>query len=469
MRRKYLIFILIFFFLKISFSQNSLYTTIAIPRFKVNGFDSSFAWLGENMAEGLMGQFVNNRFIRPVERQYLNKILEELSLSLSGIIDEETAARVGKLLGAKEFIFGSLNKYGTKINAKARVVNVERGEILGVADIDVSLDNLFNIPNLIARELSSILATEATVSNIKITNQIKIDFSIYKILNEINEIYKIIPKVGLDINREKNYSKYYFALNLANKIIEVSPTLYIAYQRRAVFNLQLGELQKAYEDLMIAQSFNSNDPDVIFSLGNYYFITKDYNSALRKWEQYVKANSDDSWGWFALAKLYFKNNYLKKSAEYYLKSVLKYPFILEAENNFKTIIRSDNKQSILNYLNSKSNELYNLALLYIAYWNKNQKELEYLLKNSNYQFPNHYLTHFCIGIIEKNKGNYIQALKHFRKCLSLYPEFPDVHREIGLVSIKLGDTINGKSHLRIYLATASYIDDYPKIKKFLLK
>jgi hypothetical protein len=54
---------------------------------------------------------LNDPFIRIVERDNMDLILKEQRLSLSGIVDEGSAAQVGNLLGAKAIVSGTLLTY----------------------------------------------------------------------------------------------------------------------------------------------------------------------------------------------------------------------------------------------------------------------------------------------------------------------------------------------------------------------
>ncbi len=50
-------------------------------------------------------------FLRVVDRENMDRILEEQRLSLSGVVDEQTAVRAGNLLGAHAILVGSLADY----------------------------------------------------------------------------------------------------------------------------------------------------------------------------------------------------------------------------------------------------------------------------------------------------------------------------------------------------------------------
>lgn len=57
---------------------------------------------------------VNNPFLKVIDRTQMETILEEQRLGLSGVMDEETAAEAGNLLGAKVMITGTVLSYSER-------------------------------------------------------------------------------------------------------------------------------------------------------------------------------------------------------------------------------------------------------------------------------------------------------------------------------------------------------------------
>jgi hypothetical protein len=57
---------------------------------------------------------LDDPFLRIIERENMEAILQEQRLSLSGVVNESTAARVGNLLGANVMITGNVISYSTK-------------------------------------------------------------------------------------------------------------------------------------------------------------------------------------------------------------------------------------------------------------------------------------------------------------------------------------------------------------------
>jgi TolB-like protein len=82
-----------------------------------------------------------------VEREKLASVMKELKLSLSGLVDPNTAAQAGKLLGAKYIITGDLRDYGQKYEAKeykvtigvtVKIIEVATAEIIDALEVEGS-------------------------------------------------------------------------------------------------------------------------------------------------------------------------------------------------------------------------------------------------------------------------------------------------------------------------------------------
>jgi curli biogenesis system outer membrane secretion channel CsgG len=105
--------------------------------------------IGRGLAKMLTTALVESNRFRVVERtpEIIENILQEQKLSLTGVIDSQTAVSVGKLLGAHAVVIGEVSEFGirktgvytgltgsrtikTRLVVDARMVDVETGEIL---------------------------------------------------------------------------------------------------------------------------------------------------------------------------------------------------------------------------------------------------------------------------------------------------------------------------------------------------
>ena len=104
---------------------------------------------------------------RIVERDRLEEILKELKLSKSGKVDAKTAAKVGKLVGARYIVMGSFfDLFGT-LRIDAKLVEVETGVILGSAGGQGKMDNFFGIYEGLVGKLGEMLKSKAKPVEVK--------------------------------------------------------------------------------------------------------------------------------------------------------------------------------------------------------------------------------------------------------------------------------------------------------------
>ena len=103
----------------VDFTNNSL-----DDRERMDPLEGGFASLMVHQLNGATG-------LKVIERERIQWLLDELDLQEDeGRVDQATAVRTGKLLGATAVLFGSFMKHRNELRLNARLVKVETGEIL---------------------------------------------------------------------------------------------------------------------------------------------------------------------------------------------------------------------------------------------------------------------------------------------------------------------------------------------------
>lgn len=92
---------------------------------------------GTYVSEGLIAHLAKTGRYSIVERELLYKILEEQKLGMLGIIDDESAKKVGKILGVDCIVTGTFSSLDSRIKINARLIAAETGLILGAAETNV--------------------------------------------------------------------------------------------------------------------------------------------------------------------------------------------------------------------------------------------------------------------------------------------------------------------------------------------
>jgi len=96
--------------------------------------------LGRFLAEELINELLKNKQDKGyeiVERRQLNKVLKQLKLSSSGLLDPKSMKEVGKILNVDSIVTGSLTDLGNDIKVNAHIISVESAKILASASTKI--------------------------------------------------------------------------------------------------------------------------------------------------------------------------------------------------------------------------------------------------------------------------------------------------------------------------------------------
>ena len=135
--------------------------TVAILYFDYSGKDESLVVLKKGLAQMVITDLSGLTAVRIVERERLEEILDELKLGASAKIDPATAAKVGKLLGARYMVMGGYFDLLGSLRVDARVVEVETGRIIRSVGSIGKGDDFLELERKIAVELEKILTSDA--------------------------------------------------------------------------------------------------------------------------------------------------------------------------------------------------------------------------------------------------------------------------------------------------------------------
>ncbi|HKV52837.1 MAG TPA: CsgG/HfaB family protein [Gemmatimonadaceae bacterium] len=112
--------------------------------------------LSGGISDMMISDLSVNTKIRVVERDNLKKLMDEQNLSTGGRVDQETAVKVGKLLGVHHMIFGGFVTDGRgTMRLDARAVNVETSAIEHVETVSGKQDDLLSLIDQLATKMNS--------------------------------------------------------------------------------------------------------------------------------------------------------------------------------------------------------------------------------------------------------------------------------------------------------------------------
>ena len=112
--------------------------------------------LTKGIADMLITELSANQGIRVVERDQLQKLIEEQNLSAGERVSKETAVKVGKILGAHHMIFGGfVTDSKGRMRLDARAVDVETSQIEYVETVSARTDDLMDMISKLAAKMNS--------------------------------------------------------------------------------------------------------------------------------------------------------------------------------------------------------------------------------------------------------------------------------------------------------------------------
>ena len=105
--------------------------TVAVLPFEVRARSGGQAADGRSIAELVGIALLETGSAELVERAELDKALDELQLSAVGLVEKESQLKLGKLVGARIIITGSMFRSGEKQYLVAKIIGTETSRVMG--------------------------------------------------------------------------------------------------------------------------------------------------------------------------------------------------------------------------------------------------------------------------------------------------------------------------------------------------
>jgi TolB-like protein len=112
-----------------------------------------FDALERGIAGMMISELAQNPAARVVERQEIQRIIDEQNLTAQNRVDPQTAAKIGKLVGARYVVAGTFIDFYGDFRVDVRLVNVETGEIIKTESERMQRDHMFDIIRNVAARL----------------------------------------------------------------------------------------------------------------------------------------------------------------------------------------------------------------------------------------------------------------------------------------------------------------------------
>jgi hypothetical protein len=126
---------------------------------------------GEAIPDLLTAFLTADSNLQLVERTQIKKILEEMALGQTGIVDEETKAKIGKMTGAKFLVTGRAMIVGQQLFITSKIISTETsqvGALIAKGPTDGKLDEIVQD---LATKISAYMAEKAAAMMPKVVTE----------------------------------------------------------------------------------------------------------------------------------------------------------------------------------------------------------------------------------------------------------------------------------------------------------
>lgn len=146
------------FLMAIVFALHVHAKTIAISYFDNSSGDAKYNALSKGIADMLITDLSKVKGVTIVEREKLEKLIQEIKLGQSKYFDQSTAQKLGKGLGAQNILTGSFYVLDNVIRLDARLIDVQTGGVIFAEQVSGNKNNFFalhqQLANLLAKNIN---------------------------------------------------------------------------------------------------------------------------------------------------------------------------------------------------------------------------------------------------------------------------------------------------------------------------
>lgn len=440
--------------------------TIAVPEFKAR-LPPEMQWLGGSLSDALLGKLGKSRQVRVVEREFLEAILGELKLQSSSLVDPTTAVKAGRLLGARMFVVGSVAQIDGGVVVRARILNVERGELIGdQIEVVGSPTRLLALQNEVAREVVKQLSIQLALADGTGLETNELAFEAAADLERLKGAVRGLPFFGLDPARKRRTAEFQSGLDVARRLRAAYPRLVPALVASAQLSMQLDDFDGAQVALEVARQVAPGEVDPLLAQAN---LAASRNALDEAWQLYVEGTQrfgDDSRVWYGLGRVQLKRGDSAGAIVSLLGSLERGPRITETESTLFTLLGPASSPELIGQVSALNPRSGAAAAAYRAYWARAPNAT--VAADALRAVPGLPIGHLLQAQLDA-QANPARAEQALRTALSLQPSLADTHRELGLLLASQGRCDDARAHIAWYLKKTNVVLDFEAVQQRLAR
>jgi len=221
-------------------------------------------YIGKALTELSYTELFRIKGISLIERNSLEKLLNETELSMTGIVDDTTAPKIGKMLGAKTIIDGTYLVSGSKCTVTYKIIDTEKSIILKAGTVSGTTDDIGElVKNFTLSAAASLkeIYPSIDITLIKSSSTAKISINSAKIFGN-----------ALDM---KDRGKHSEAAELFKKLLESNPDYKVFKNALIDLEKRVSDYDKAREEAI------KKEAQQPMTWNNFMKLTTTYVSSMK--------------------------------------------------------------------------------------------------------------------------------------------------------------------------------------------
>jgi tetratricopeptide (TPR) repeat protein len=461
--------------------QSAAEITSRLPagtRVAIAAFDSEHQNLSNYIMDELSGTLTGSS-LEVTDRRNLDFVYKELGFQMTGDVSDETAASIGKFLGAQYVITGQFLKTGGNYRYRVSGINVETAVQESSSRLDVRNSRSFQ--SLLA-DLRSAKVTAPTAYSrptsppgtagafldrgilfairgdwelaiADFTEAIKLDTTLaaawafrgraliasVSFILEIEEDFSDFVVIAVDAKNITAEQKagYNKAIADYTQAINLNPNFAPAYRDRGIAYSYSGDYDKALADFNQALRLNPNDPTVYRERGNIYGFQGDDTRALADYNRSINVSPDRRGAYNNRGNVYRRMGDNDRAIADYTHAIRLNPNELLAYSNrgLAYLDKKEYDRAIADFNQAiRINANYENAYFGRGHAYLNKKEYDRAIADYNQVIrinPNNAWAYNDRGFAYINKGNWDQAIADYNQAIRLNPNNAWVYNDRG--------------------------------------
>ena len=265
--------------------------TILVGDFVNETGDAKWDTVGSALAGSIAVKLGHVKSIKVINEEHRRRVMAEQRFGMSGFVDAETAAEVGKLAGATHIVYGTYTLVGDDLMAFSYLVNCATSVQEGSCQSSRNMNSTAALINEIAElMLGEIGATATTAEIVRIENE-----DIGRTMDTLalrGEISQILYEKGT-MRRNIPRDELLYAKDLCEKILEVEPeNLNVLNDIGNIWGGRLEDYDKAIRFFEKALSIDPDLAEAHNNLGVVLTDKGDLDGAIREYREAIRIDPD---------------------------------------------------------------------------------------------------------------------------------------------------------------------------------